>query len=61
MTITPVLGTALIRAAALQKKVRGPLFVLREALVERLSRAFQSKRLAGTGLVSLNWLVAEWG
>jgi hypothetical protein len=59
MTITPVMGTALIRTAALQKKVCGPLFVLRKALSERLSQGFALHNIDESDLVSLDWIRGE--
>jgi len=59
MTITPVMGTALIRTAALQKNVHGPLFVLRKAFAGRLSSSFHLRELPDTNLLSLNWVRGE--
>jgi hypothetical protein len=56
MTITPVMGTALIRTVNLQKKVRGPVFLLRKVLAGRISLGFPLREVGGTDLVSLNWL-----
>jgi hypothetical protein len=59
MTITPVMGTALIRTAAIQKRVSGPLFAVRKALADRVSPSFGRTDIGGGELVSLNWLRGE--
>jgi hypothetical protein len=51
MTITPVMGTALIRTAAIQKRVRGPLFVMRKELAYRVSDGFHFDDSADTDFV----------
>jgi hypothetical protein len=59
MTFTPVMGTALIRTASLQKRVHGPLFVLRKSLSDRLSTTFRLSELPDPDLLSLNWVSGE--
>ena len=59
MTITPVMGTALIRTAAIQKRASGPLFALRKALADRVSPSFGRTEISGSELVSMNWLRGE--
>lgn len=58
MTVTPVMGTALIRTAGLQKKVSGPLMILPEALRSRMSTGFRLSVISD-GKLSLNWLRSE--
>lgn len=59
MTITPVMGAALIRTAALQKKIHGPLFVIRKNMANRLSPIFSLKEIRDTDLLSLDWVCGE--
>ncbi len=59
MTITPIMGSGLIRTSSLHKKVSGPLLIMRRALGGRLSATFMCTDVPETDLMSINWLQGE--
>lgn len=60
MTITPVMGTALIAAVAVDKAApRGPLLSVDYSNCARLGPDFSTRPMAGGGLVSVDWVHFE--
>ncbi|NJO21153.1 MAG: hypothetical protein HC838_15475, partial [Spirulinaceae cyanobacterium RM2_2_10] len=59
MTITAVMGSALIQTSSVQKKAKGPLFLLRKELRGRISESFQLRDVKGAELLSLNWIKGD--
>lgn len=59
MTITPIMGSGLIRTSSIHKKVSGPLLLMRRALSERLSATFMRTDIPESELMSVNWLQGE--
>jgi hypothetical protein len=57
MTVTPVMGSALIRAVSLQKGISGPLMILPAAVKSRISPDFALSDI--NSRLSLNWLRGE--
>lgn len=59
MTITPVMGTVLIRGVKLDKKSpKGPLLVIEKKIIDRLPQSLSIKD-AGEEVVSINWVAYQ--
>lgn len=57
MTLFPVMGTALIRAAAVAKtSPRGPLLTIESSKAERLSNEIPTREIPESNLLSIDWL-----
>ncbi len=60
MTINPIMGTALIRAVALDKTgPKGPLLLMDSSKVERLTSSFPYQSVSDSNVISIDWVHME--